>query len=108
MIHTFSIQNSASPPSISPFSYPPLQPQSKAHYRLSRKPSAFSCTQTTFLQSVRQPNQPYVLQPFFSVMLLRPTSSRFWCAPVHREVKERVIFDKAMSVINLLDGGCKT
>jgi hypothetical protein len=46
------------------------------HYRLSRKPSAFSSTQTTFLQPWQwapQPNQPYVLQLFFSVMLLRPT-----------------------------------
>jgi hypothetical protein len=41
-------------------------------------------------------------------MLLRPTSSSFWCASEHREVKERVIFDNAMSVINLLEGGCKT
>jgi hypothetical protein len=94
MIHTFSIQNSALPPSISPFLI--------LHYRLSRQPSAFPRTKNTFLQSVRQPNHPYVLRPFFSLMLLRPTSPTVWCGSEYREVKERVIFDKAMSVINLL------
>jgi hypothetical protein len=55
-IHTFSIQNSALPLSISPFLI--------LHYRLSRKPSAFPFTQTTFLQSV--------LQPFFSLFSVLP------------------------------------
>jgi len=40
-------------------------------------------------------------------MLLRPTSSSFWCASEHSEAKERVIFDKSMNVINL-GRDCKT
>ena len=35
-------------------------------------------------------------------------SSSFWCAFEHSEVKERVIFDMAMCVINLLHGDCKS
>ena len=68
MIHTFSIQNSASSPSIYPFSYPPLQTQSKAICILMHTddiPSVSSPTESTLRSPVfllRNASPPYLLQ----------------------------------------------
>lgn len=106
-IHTFSIQNSAFPLCTSPFlgfqnvSHPPLQTQPKAICILIH---------TDYIPSTLAASSPTESTLNFSSFSSPPNAtlppdSGFSRASGHREVKERVKFDKAISVINVLGGG---